>query len=87
MKGRIIPGPKESNFHLVQIPDARSLKEVLTKSMGIKVVVKKKREIYYIDNVKFHIDEVEGLGILPRLRPAIFMQIFQEELQNSVIFI
>ena len=30
--------------------------------MGIKVVVIKKREIYYIRNVKFHIDEVEGLG-------------------------
>jgi len=26
------------------------------------VVVKKRREIYYINNVKFHIDEVPGLG-------------------------
>ena len=30
--------------------------------MGVKVVVVKNREIYYIDNVKFHIDEVPGLG-------------------------
>ena len=30
--------------------------------MGKKVVVDKKREIYYIGNVKFHIDQVEGLG-------------------------
>lgn len=55
-------GPKESLFHLVKIPDAAGLKQVLTKSMGIKITVIKKREIYYIDNVKFHIDEVPGLG-------------------------
>ncbi|HET6994949.1 MAG TPA: class IV adenylate cyclase [Chitinophagaceae bacterium] len=55
-------GPKNSKFNLVKIEDAVGLKEVLTKSNGIKVVVKKKREIYYIKNVKFHIDEVPGLG-------------------------
>ena len=55
-------GPKNSHFHLVKVEDAKGLKDVLTKSMGIKVIVKKKREIYYISNVKFHIDEVPGLG-------------------------
>jgi len=55
-------GPKNSNFNLVKINDTEGLKEVLIKSIGIKVIVKKKREIYYIKNVKFHIDEVEGLG-------------------------
>jgi adenylate cyclase, class 2 len=55
-------GPKSSHFQLVNIADAAGLKQVLTQSMGIKVVVQKKREIYYIDNVKFHLDEVPGLG-------------------------
>jgi adenylate cyclase, class 2 len=55
-------GPKSSHFQLVKVEDAEGLKEVLTKSNGIKVVVKKIREIYYIRNVKFHIDEVPGLG-------------------------
>lgn len=55
-------GPKSSHFHLVKIADANGLKEVLEKSCGIKMIVKKKREIYYIDNVKFHIDEVPELG-------------------------
>lgn len=39
-----------------------SLKEILTKSLEILVVVNKKREIYFIGNVKFHIDTVEDLG-------------------------
>ena len=55
-------GPKNSLFHLVKVEDAEGLKEVLTKSNGLKVVVKKKREIYFIKNVKFHVDEVPGLG-------------------------
>ena len=55
-------GPKSSHFHLVKIDDAKGLKEVLKRSIGIKTEVKKRREIYYIENVKFHIDEVSGLG-------------------------
>src|SRR5690348_3858358 len=55
-------GPKSSHFHIVKVPDSKSLKEILAQSLGIKVIVEKKREIYFIDNVKFHIDEVPGLG-------------------------
>jgi adenylate cyclase class 2 len=55
-------GPKNSHFYLVKVEDAKGLKEVLAKSIGIKVIVKKRREIYYIGNVKFHLDEVPGLG-------------------------
>ena len=55
-------GPKNSHFSLIKIEDAEGLKQALEKSIGIKVVVMKKREIWYIGNVKFHIDEVPGLG-------------------------
>jgi predicted adenylyl cyclase CyaB len=56
------PGPKSSHFQLVKIEDAKGLKEVLEQSCGIKMIVRKRREIYYLDNVKFHIDEVPALG-------------------------
>ena len=55
-------GPKNSHFDLVKIQDAAGIKDVLTRSCGIKTIVRKMREIYYLDNVKFHIDEVPGLG-------------------------
>jgi predicted adenylyl cyclase CyaB len=55
-------GPKSSHFHLVKIEDTKGFKEVLEKSSGIKMIVRKRREIYYIGNVKFHIDEVPELG-------------------------
>ena len=55
-------GPKQSDVILFKSNPKSSLKEILTKALGILVVVNKKREIYFIDNVKFHIDVVEDLG-------------------------
>jgi adenylate cyclase, class 2 len=55
-------GPKKSNFQLIKVENSDDLKNVLTRSVGVKVIVHKKREIYYLENVKFHIDEVPGLG-------------------------
>lgn len=58
-----IAGPKLSEVQLFPVEqNSDLLKQALTNANGIKVVVKKKREIWFIDNVKFHIDEVEGLG-------------------------
>lgn len=55
-------GPKQSYFKLLPVSDPVTLKAILTAANGVKVVVAKKREIYYIDNVKFHLDSIEGLG-------------------------
>ncbi len=55
-------GPKLSSVTLYRSEPDSSLKEVLTKANGILVVVDKIREIYFIDNVKFHIDVVQELG-------------------------
>jgi predicted adenylyl cyclase CyaB len=55
-------GPKQSNFDLVRVEDSDALRDILEKAIGIKVVVYKKREIYCIENVKFHLDELETLG-------------------------
>ncbi len=55
--------PKQSDVTLFKTPtEAAALKKILTDSMGILTVVNKKRSIYFIENVKFHIDEVLGLG-------------------------
>lgn len=55
-------GPKQSDFILTPVPDAVSLKQSLTNALGIKVTVVKNREIYFIGNVKFHIDQLDELG-------------------------
>ncbi len=55
-------GSKQSQVLLHKHLPGTAIKEILIKLHGIKVVVDKKRRIYFIDNVKFHFDEVEGLG-------------------------
>lgn len=54
--------PKSSNINLMSAEHPEELHELLDNALGTKVVVDKKREIYFIDNVKFHIDEVKELG-------------------------
>jgi adenylate cyclase, class 2 len=81
------PGLKQSHFHLVKVEDANGLKMVLTESMGLKVIVKKRREIYYIDNVKFHIDEVPGLGSFMEIEAGnIIADLSKEKLQEQCDF-
>lgn len=55
-------GPKASNVHLYPVQKGDELKDLLAASLGVLVVVDKQRAIYFIDNVKFHVDSVEGLG-------------------------
>jgi len=42
--------------------DTKGIKEILTRLHDIWKVVDKSRRIYFVDNVKFHLDEVKGLG-------------------------
>ncbi len=53
---------KQSDIQLYKHEPDAALKDILTKVHGIKVVVDKKRRIYFIGNIKFHFDRVEGLG-------------------------
>jgi adenylate cyclase, class 2 len=55
-------GPKESKVILFKNDPNSNLKNILLNANEVLVVVDKKREIYFIDNVKFHIDIVENLG-------------------------
>lgn len=57
-----ISGAKASRIILYRHEPDAALKEILTQQFGIKIVVLKKRKIYFVDYVKFHFDELEGLG-------------------------
>ena len=55
-------GTKASHILLYEHHPNKVLKSILTTTHGVKVVVDKTRKIYFIENVKFHFDEVKGLG-------------------------
>lgn len=56
------PGPKDSQVSLYPVTDGLKMKEVLEKSIGILCTVDKQRKIFFIGNIKFHLDQVKGLG-------------------------
>lgn len=51
----------ESNYDILQVEDS-SLREFLGGSLGIRVVVEKKRLLLMLRNARIHLDEVVGLG-------------------------
>jgi len=53
---------KESKVILYRNVQDKALKQILELHLGVKVVVDKQRKIYFIDHIKFHFDEVKGLG-------------------------
>ena len=53
---------KSSKILLYQHAPDQTLKEILVKTLGVRVVVDKLRKIYFIENVKFHFDKLENLG-------------------------
>lgn len=55
-------GPKSSEVTIYPVAESNLLRSLLEKALGIKVVVEKVREIYFMENVKFHIDIVQKLG-------------------------
>lgn len=55
-------GPKEFYVKLARLNETEDLLEVLKASNGVKIVVDKKGEIFFINNVKFHLDNVLLLG-------------------------
>ena len=53
---------RPSNYRIVAVPDAAATKELLTAALGCRAVVRKHRELFWHENVRIHLDTVDGLG-------------------------
>ena len=51
-----------SDYRIVPVPDPAALKAALAAAMGVRGVVKKRRELLMWHNVRIHLDTVEDLG-------------------------
>lgn len=57
-----IEGKQKSEYAVLPVSDVDSLKNILDTTLGEIFVVEKKREVFLIDNVRVHLDEVKNLG-------------------------
>jgi predicted adenylyl cyclase CyaB len=76
--GQLVPylrpdrrGPRRSDYRLIPVEDPAGVSRLLGEILGVHRVVRKEREIWLIDNVRVHLDRVEGLGTFLELE-AVF---------------
>ena len=55
-------GPRTSEYRVVPVAEAESLRAALDAALGTLVVVEKRRRLLLADGVRIHLDEVDGLG-------------------------
>jgi predicted adenylyl cyclase CyaB len=53
---------RQARVEMVLLPPRNSLRTILARSLGTLAVVDKRREIYFVKNVKIHLDRVRRLG-------------------------
>lgn len=72
--GQLIPylrpdadGPRRADYQVLPVAEPERLKQLLTWILGVHRVVRKEREILRYENVRIHLDRVEGLGAFVEL--------------------
>jgi hypothetical protein len=53
---------RASAYEVVPLADPDALEAVLASALGIRVVVRKRRELWLIGRTRVHLDRVDGLG-------------------------
>ena len=54
--------PKLSRYELVVIAPGQQIGVMLDRALGVRTVVRKRRQLWRLENIRIHLDEVEGLG-------------------------
>jgi predicted adenylyl cyclase CyaB len=56
------PAAKRSDYQVIAVEDGTGLARMLGAMLGVHRIVRKRREIALYENVRIHLDRVEGLG-------------------------
>ena len=62
---------RESRYRLVEVPDPEALRAALDAALGTTDVVRKRRHLLLSDNVRIHLDDVDGLGAFVELEAVV----------------
>ncbi len=62
-----LSGPKLSDYLLAPVADAAACEAALTRSLGLRGIVEKKREIAIVGQTRIHLDQVRHLGLFLEL--------------------
>lgn len=65
--------PKRSDYERYLLESPEAIKRILDSALGVRVVVRKQRLVYIRENVRIHLDKVEGLGHFLELEAVVDM--------------
>lgn len=71
-------GPKKSDYARIDISEPDKVKSLFVELMGVGQIVAKTREIYLIENVRVHLDSVDGVGTFFELEA-----VYEDESQRN----
>ncbi len=60
-------GPKVSRYSISRTDEPDSLRDTLSRALGIVGIVRKIRHLFVVGQTRVHLDEVEGLGTFAEL--------------------
>jgi len=63
--------PKSSEYVLIAVSDADQIEKLLSQILGVDKKVHKFRAIYHFQNVRIHLDQVDGLGTYIELEAVV----------------
>jgi homotetrameric cytidine deaminase len=63
--------PGESTYVRAATPEANAVREALDAALGTVVVVAKRRRLFIWENVRIHLDDVDGLGTFLELEAIV----------------
>jgi predicted adenylyl cyclase CyaB len=54
--------PRVSNYYIYRTGDAESFRSIMSLALGVQGIVKKRRTLFKVGDIRIHVDRVEGLG-------------------------
>lgn len=66
-----LPSPVISHYSVVEARDPLGLKNLLTRALGVRGLLRKERRLYLVGQTRIHLDRVEQLGDFLELEVAL----------------
>ncbi|MEX1138607.1 MAG: class IV adenylate cyclase [Bacteroidota bacterium] len=55
-------GVRISQYAIAPVQDTRETRKILSRLFGVQVVVRKRRDLFILNNARIHLDRIAGLG-------------------------
>jgi predicted adenylyl cyclase CyaB len=79
--------PRHAEYVLLKADDPDQTVDILKRMLGIRLIVKKKRRIFFYENVRIHLDWVDSLGSFIELEGVITKKEEQEKTHAKVLWL